>query len=74
MSIYTDAKTVVKTAYSNSHGFEVKDGMHQGSAVSALLSLVVMGASSREFRGVLPWELLYVDDLVVTADTEDYKA
>jgi len=26
---------------------------------------------SREFRVALPWELLYADDLVVIAETED---
>jgi len=30
MSMYTGAKTVVRTVYSNSNGFEVKVGMHQG--------------------------------------------
>ena len=31
MSMYTGAKTVVRTVYGNSKGFEVKVGMHQGS-------------------------------------------
>jgi len=30
-----------------------------------------MEAIYREFRVVLPWELLYADDLVVIAETED---
>jgi len=30
-----------------------------------------MEALSREFRVALPWELLYADDLVVIAETED---
>jgi len=38
MSMYTGAKTVVRTVYDNSSGFEVKVGMHQGSALSPLLS------------------------------------
>jgi len=33
-SIYTGAKTVVRTVYGNHKCFEVKDGMHQGSALS----------------------------------------
>jgi len=37
MSMYTGAKTVVRTVYDNSKGFEVKVGMHQGSALSPLL-------------------------------------
>jgi len=32
MSMYIGAKTVVRTVYGSSSGFEVKDGMHQGSA------------------------------------------
>jgi len=32
ISVYTGAKTVVRTVYGNSNGFEVKVGMYQGSA------------------------------------------
>jgi len=45
--------------------------MHQGSALSPLLFVIVMEALSREFRVTLPWELLYVDGLVVIAETKD---
>ena len=84
MSMYTGAKTVVATVYyyyyyyihlltvyGNSNGFEIKFGMHQGSALRTLLSVIVMEALSREFRLVLPWELLYADDLDVIAEIED---
>ena len=71
MSMYTGAKTVVRTVYGNSKGFEVKVGMHQGSALSPLLFVIVMEAISREFRVALPWELLYADDLAVIAETEE---
>ena len=37
MSMYTGAKKVVRTVYGNSNSFEVKVGMHQGSALSSLL-------------------------------------
>ena len=46
MSMYTGAKTVVRTVYGNSNGFEVKVGMHQGSAFSPLLFVMVMEALS----------------------------
>ena len=69
--MYTGAKTVVRTVYGNSNGFEVKVGMHQGSALSSLLFVIVMEALSREFRVALPRELLYTDDLVVIAEIED---
>ena len=71
MSMYTGAKTVVRTVYGNSIGFEVKGGMHQGSALSPLLFVIVMESISREFRVALPWELLHTDDLVVIAETEE---
>jgi len=69
MSMYTGAKTVVRTVYGNSNSFEVKVGMHQGSALSPLLFVTVMEALSREFRVALPWELS-ADDLVVIAERE----
>ena len=50
---------------------EVTDGMHQGSVLSPLLFVIVMEAIPREFRVALPWELLYADDLVVIAETEE---
>jgi len=69
LSMHTDAKTVVRIVYGNSNGFEVKVSMHQGSALN--LFEILIEALSREFRVVLPWELLYADDLVVIAETED---
>jgi len=45
--------------------------MHQGSALSPLLFVIVMGALSREFRIALPWELLNADDSVMIAETDD---
>jgi len=71
MSMYTDVKTDVRTVYGNSSGFGVKVGMHQGSSLSPLLFVIVIEAISREFIVALPWELLYVDDLVVIAGTEE---
>jgi len=69
MSMYTGAKN--RTVYGNSSSFEVKVGMHQGSALSPLLLVTVMETISREFRVALPWELLYADDLVMIAETEE---
>ena len=59
MSMYTGAKPVVRTVYGNSSRFEVKVSMHQGSALSPLLFVIVMEAISSEFRVAVPWELLY---------------
>jgi len=69
--MYTGARIVVRTVYGNTKCFEVKVGMHQGSALSALQFVIVMEALSREFIDALPWELLYADDVLVVAETED---
>jgi len=69
--MHTGAKTVVRTVYGSSNGFEVKVSMQHGSAFTPLLFVIVMEALSREFRVALPWELLYTDDLAVIAETED---
>ena len=71
MSMYMSAKTVVRTVYGSSKGFEVKVGMYQGSGLRPLLFVIVMEAISREFKVALPWELLYADDLAVIAETEE---
>jgi len=71
LSMYTGAKTVVRTVYGNSICFEVKVSIQQGSALRPLLFVIVMEALSKEFRVALPWELLNADDLVVMAETED---
>ena len=46
-------------------------GVHQGSVLSPLLFVIVLEALSREFRTGTPWELLYADDLVISAETEE---
>jgi len=71
MSMYAGTKTVVRTAYGDSKCFEVKAAMHQGSALSPLLFVIVMQALFRKVRVALPWELLHADALIVIAETED---
>ena len=51
--------------------FNVKVGVHQGSVLSPLLFIIVLEALSREFGEGLPKELLYVDDLVLIAETKE---
>ena len=69
---HTDgANDSVTTAYGNSEGFGVGVGMHEGSGQRPLLFATVMEVISGEFRVGLHWELLYVDDLVVTVDSDE---
>ena len=70
MAMYKGASTVVRTNGGNTSSFEVKVGVHQGSVLSPLLFIIVMDVLSRNCKEGLPFELLYADDLVITADTE----
>ena len=70
-AMYADTSTMVKLNGRVSKGFGVKVGVHQGSVLSPLLFIIVMEALSRNFRGGLPMELLYADDLVLMAESEE---
>jgi len=66
MSMYMGVRTVVRRVLRSSDNFEEKVGVHQGSALSPLLFVIVM-----EARDALSWEWLYVDDLVVIAESKE---
>jgi hypothetical protein len=70
-AMYVGATTSVKVNGSESDAFEVKDGVHQGSVLSQLLFIIVFDALSKKFRCGLPLELLYADDLILIAESED---
>jgi hypothetical protein len=69
-SMYAGATTAVKLRSGESKEFEVRVGVHQGSVLSPLLFTIVLEALSLEFRGGLPWELLYADDLALMAESK----
>ena len=50
LSMYSDAKTVVRTVYGDNSCFEVKISMLQGSACSSLPFVIIMEDLSRELR------------------------
>src|SRR5260221_12313405 len=71
MSMYDGARTADRTSDGNSDIFEVKVGLYQSSVLSPLLFVIVMDMVSKELREGLPWELLYADDLVLMAESEN---
>ena len=70
-AMYEDATTTMRVNGRESKAFSVRVGVHQGSVLSPLLFILVLEALSREFREGLPMELLYADDLVLVAETEE---
>ena len=71
MTMYEGAMTAVKTEDGLTDWFKILVGLHQGSVLSPLLFIIVMDVISREIRGGLPWELLYADDLILMAESEE---
>ncbi|XP_053405146.1 uncharacterized protein LOC128558896 [Mercenaria mercenaria] len=67
--MYSDVRSRVRVNGQYSEEFGVEVGVHQGSVLSPLLFILVLEALSREFCTGVPWELLYADDLAVTADS-----
>ena len=67
--MYNNTRSRVNNTYSDEFGVEV--GVHQGSVLSPLLFVIVLETLSREFRTGTPWELLYADDQVISAETEE---
>ena len=49
----------------------MKVALHQGSVLSPLLIVIVMEMISRELRAGLLLELLYADDLILMAESEE---
>ena len=70
-SMYTNAKSSVQVNSQYSPWFDVQVGVHQGSVLSPLLFIIIMQALSCHFQTGCPWELLYMDNLVIIAETLD---
>ena len=68
---YENAQTAVKTKTGLTGFFDIRVGLHQGSALSPFLFVTVVEALTEEICVGPPWELLYADDLVITAETKE---
>ena len=71
MSLYAESRSRVKTIVGTSEDFDIRVGVHQGSVLSPLLFITVMEEATKIARGDGPWELLYADDLVLTAESKE---
>ena len=70
-SMYKDVRSRVRVGDGYSEEFGVGVGVHQGSVLSPLLFIIVLEALTREFRIGCPWELLYADDLMISAGSKE---
>ena len=68
-SMYKDVRSRVRVGDGYSEEFGVGVGVHQGSILCPLLFIIVLEALSREICTGCPWELLYADDLMISAES-----
>ena len=69
--MYRGTKTRVKTRCGRTEYFEVKVGLHQGSALSPLLFIIIMDVLAEEARTKPTWAMLFADDLVLVSKTAE---
>lgn len=68
--MYRGARTVVSTLFGDTEEFTIDVGLHQGSALSPFLFLVVLDVLTEMMDNDF-WDLLYADDLVIMAESEN---
>ena len=68
MALFSGARPIVVAAGGPSAPFEISVGVHQVSALSPVLFNFVMEEATKECRRGVPWDMLYADDLVLTAE------
>ena len=66
-SMYKDVRSRVRVGKGNNEEFGVRVGAHQDFVLSLILFIIVLDALSREFHTCCPWELLYTDDIMISA-------
>ena len=63
--MYEDCQTQVTTREGNTEYFNVKVGLHHGSAISPLLFIIIMDVLASEIDTEPPWAMLFAYDLIL---------
>ena len=69
--MYDDSTTAVRCAVGVTERFEVKVGLHQGSALSPCLFAMMMDRMTDEIREEAPWTMLFADDIVICSESKE---
>ena len=66
--MYDGSTTAVRCAVAVTEGFEVKVGLHQGSALSPCLFAMMMDRMTDAIREEAPWTMMFADDIVICSE------
>ena len=71
-TLYQNTTSQARCAAGISKSFNIKVGVHQGSALSPLLFITVIDTITRDLQRPTPWCVLYADDIMLAATTRRY--
>ena len=66
--MYQGCQTVVRSAAGESNSFGVAVGLHQGSALSPYLFLLLVDVLTQDVRKDVPGSMMFADDIVLCGD------
>ncbi|KAL0906290.1 hypothetical protein M5K25_024773 [Dendrobium thyrsiflorum] len=69
--MYAGAATCVQTQGGLTKYFPISVGLHQGSALSPYLFALVMDVLTRHLQEVVPWCMLFADDILLVDKTRE---
>ena len=69
--MYDGSTTAVRCAVGVMDVFDVKVGLHQGSALSPCLFPMVMGRMTDEIREEASWTMMFADDIVICGESKE---
>ena len=71
LDMYRSSKTQVVTQKGETEYFPIEVGLHQGSALSPLLFIIILDVITENIEKEPPWAMMFADDLVPCATTRE---
>ena len=69
--MYRNPKSAVRCVAGMSREFPIRVGVHQGSALSPLLFILIVDWATRDIQRPAPWTLLYADDVMLAHERRE---